>query len=133
MIDIIVFLKYIKLKKKYSVIQEKWFSDGNNSCLCGMEIKTIIDGYFINYIAAIKVIVLIVSIRMMLLISFYCKVICDAISNNGPQEGNIYNFVLVFVSSILVIVVCNFSIQYVEIVKCKLLIKCFQRKPQENK
>ena len=130
-IDIIVFIKYIKLKKIYCKFHKKDFADNTSITLdnkSGIEIKAIADNYFINYIGVIKLIELIVIIRMMFIISFFCKNICNTIDNNGPQTGNIYNFVLALISAIFVIVFCEFSIQYVKILKYKLLNLFIQRK-----
>jgi len=126
LIDLLLFLKFISLKKKHSVVFPNDKNLKNDDILNLMKRKALIDGFFINYIAVIKIVLLLIIIRMLFIIAFFCKMICKALYNNGVMMGIINNFVLVMISSILVIVISISSIQYIDILKCKLLDRYFR-------
>lgn len=125
-IDFLMFIKFINLRKKLSVGFPNDKNINNDVIPSLLKRKALIDGYFINYIVVIKLIFLLIVIRMLFMIAFFCKMIVKTIYNNGMIIGFIYNFILVMISSILVIVVSKSSIQYIEIIKSKLLDRYFR-------
>lgn len=126
LIDLLLFFKFIYQKKKHPVLFPNDKNLKNDDILDLMRRKGLIDGLFINYIVVIKIVLLLIIIRMLFIIAFFCKMIFKAIYNNSIITGIIINFVLVMISSILVIVVSKSSIQYIEILKSKLLDRYFR-------
>jgi|WetSurMetagenome_2_1015567.scaffolds.fasta_scaffold68319_1 hypothetical protein len=126
LIDLVLFFKFIHLKKKHLVVFPNDKDLKIDNILDLMKRKGLIDGLFLNYIVVIKMVLLLIIIRMLFIVAFFCKMIFKAIYNNSIMTGIINNFVLIMISSILVIVVSKSSIQYIEILKSKLLDRYFR-------